>query len=101
MSKTLGSFANLARAPAQPPAPVPTDSGQTDRPIVGRSRGGVPATRRRGTKDRVALSLYLTQGEWQRLHELALAEGISLNGLMVRGLNRVFQEKGLQPLREL
>lgn len=99
MSKTLGSFANLARSTNAPAAPTP--DRPEERPIVSRARAGAPTTRRRGTKDRVALSLYLTQGEWQRVHELAMAEGISLNGLMVRGLNKVFQEKGLPALRDL
>ena len=32
---------------------------------------------------------------WERLHQLAVAEGVSLQEIMVRGLSQVFTSKGL------
>ncbi len=33
--------------------------------------------------------------EWQRLHHLAVSEGVSIRTLAVKGFNAVFSEKGL------
>jgi hypothetical protein len=57
-------------------------------------------TRQRGKKELVALTVRLQRAEWERLHQLAVSEGMSIQALAVRGLNRVFTEKGLPQLRE-
>jgi hypothetical protein len=42
----------------------------------------------------------LHRAEWERLHQLAVSEGTSIQSLAVRGLSRMFSEKGLPQLRE-
>jgi hypothetical protein len=56
--------------------------------------------RQRGKKEIVALTVRLQRAEWERLHQLAVSEGMSIQALAVRGLNRVFTEKGLLQLTE-
>jgi hypothetical protein len=56
--------------------------------------------RQRAKKDLVALTVRLQRAEWERLHQLAVSEGMSIQSLAVRGLNRVFTEKGLPKLAE-
>ena len=56
--------------------------------------------RQRAKKDVVALTVRLQRSEWERLHQLAVSEGMSIQSLAVRGLNRVFTEKGLPKLAE-
>ncbi len=56
--------------------------------------------RQRAKKDVVALTVRLQRAEWERLHQLAVSEGMSIQSLAVRGLNRVFTEKGLPRLSE-
>lgn len=56
--------------------------------------------RQRGKKDVVALTVRLQRGEWERLHQLAVSEGRSIQALAVQGLNKVFTEKGLPKLTQ-
>ena len=56
--------------------------------------------RQRGKKDVVALTVRLPRAEWERLHQLAVSEGRSIQALAVQGLNAVFSEKGLPKLIE-
>lgn len=56
--------------------------------------------RQRAKKEVVALTVRLQRSEWERLHQLAVSEGMSIQSLAVRGLNRVFTEKGLPKLAE-
>lgn len=67
------------------------------------STGDIAASsgeRQRGKKEVVALTVRLQRAEWERLHQLAVSEGLSIQALAVRGLNRVFTEKGLPHLRK-
>jgi hypothetical protein len=48
--------------------------------------------------DTVAVTLRLTREQWERVHQLALAEGVSLTRLTTFALSKVFQEKGLPGL---
>ena len=59
----------------------------------------VPA-RQHGKKEIVALTVRLQRAEWERLHRLAVSEGMSAQALTLCALNRVFAEKGLPPLRK-
>ncbi len=61
---------------------------------------GITQQRQRAKKDVVALTVRLHRSEWERLHQLAVSEGMSIQSLAVRGLNRVFKEKGLPQLAE-
>ncbi len=63
--------------------------------------GAAPLVRERGKKDTVALTVRLPRAEWERLHGLAVSEGVSIQTLAVRGLSLVFREKGLASVKEL
>lgn len=54
--------------------------------------------RKRAQGDLVALTVRIPRGEWARLHQLAVAEGVSLQTLAVSGLSKVFAERGLPPI---
>lgn len=54
--------------------------------------------RQRGKGEVVALTVRLPRADWERLHQLAVAEGTSIQQLAVRGLSRQFTEKGLPPI---
>jgi hypothetical protein len=43
----------------------------------------------------VALSVRLPRADWERLHQLAVSEGTSIQKLIVRGLTDIFKSKGL------
>jgi hypothetical protein len=58
-----------------------------------------PLMRERGKKETVALTVRLPRGEWERLHRLAVSEGVSIQTLAVRGLSLVFSEKGLPAIK--
>lgn len=59
----------------------------------------VPARARgRGKGEVVALTVRLPRAEWERVHQLAVAEGVSIQALAVEGLSKVFTEKGLPKL---
>ena len=51
-----------------------------------------------GEGEMVALTLRVNREQWRRLHELALAEGLSLNQLALQGLTEIFVKRGLKPL---
>ena len=55
-------------------------------------------TRTRGKKASVALTVRLTRQQWERLHPLALADGVSLQQLMLQGLGSLFRTRGLPDL---
>jgi hypothetical protein len=54
-----------------------------------------PQGRRRGQGETVALTVRLRRADWETLHQLAVAEGVSLQQLAVTGLSKVFTGKGL------
>ena len=49
----------------------------------------------RGLKSTVALTVRIPRSEWERLHGLAISEGVSLQSIAIRGLSRIFADKGL------
>jgi hypothetical protein len=49
-------------------------------------------------KNRVATNLRLTRDQWRRVHELALDEETTVQELAIRGLSRLFEERGLPGL---
>ncbi|PID65055.1 MAG: hypothetical protein CR977_02460 [Gammaproteobacteria bacterium] len=57
-----------------------------------------PREKQRGKGDVVALTVRLSREDWQRVHQLALSEGVSIQRLAVDGLSRLFEEKGLKKL---
>lgn len=56
--------------------------------------------RQRGKGEVVALTVRLSRDDWQRVHQLALSEGISIQKLMVEGLSKLFEAKGLKGLSQ-
>jgi hypothetical protein len=60
-----------------------------------------PARRRaRAQGETVALTVRLPRADWARLHQLAVSEGVSLQGLAVEGLSAVLAKHGLPPIEE-
>ena len=57
-----------------------------------------PREKQRGKGDVVALTVRLSRDDWQRVHQLALSEGVSIQRLAVDGLSKLFEEKGLKKL---
>jgi hypothetical protein len=70
---------------------------QTAQPNSGMSGVGEPE-RQRGKHNVVGLNIRFTRDQWERVHQLALAEGVSIQRLVIRGLSQVFREKGLPTL---
>ncbi len=63
---------------------------------VERAEPSSPAKgRRRGQGQTVSLTVRLPRAEWERLHQLAVSEGTSIQQLAVSGLSKVFTAKGL------
>jgi hypothetical protein len=57
------------------------------------------AARRRGRGKTVALTVRLSRADWERLHQLAVSEGTSIQHLAVSGLSTIFAAKGLPALK--
>ncbi len=58
------------------------------------------AGRKRAQGETVALTVRVSRAEWARLHQLAVAEGVSLQSLALTGLSKVFAEHGLPPITQ-
>ena len=58
------------------------------------------AGRKRAQGEIVALTVRVPRAEWARLHQLAVAEGVSLQSLALTGLSKVFAEHGLPPITQ-
>ncbi len=54
-----------------------------------------PHARARAQKSVVAMSFRISRQDWERLHQLAITEGVSINTLTLRGLSKLFEERGL------
>jgi 3-oxoacyl-ACP reductase-like protein len=90
----LAQFAASHKGAASTPAAVAAPAAVAEAPAVSAASAALP-DRQRGKSDTVALTVRLPRGEWERLHQLAVAEGTSIQRLAVKGLSRVFEEKGL------
>lgn len=85
MSKQIGLAAFTSRktaAQSETVAPIAPESIAT-------------SDRKRGKGEVVALTVRLSRSEWERVHQLAVAEGTSIQQLALKGLSKVFAEKGL------
>lgn len=82
MSKQTGLAAFTRKATVQPEAAAPQPSD-------------TPTARKRGKGDIVSLTVRLSRADWERVHQLAVSEGTSIQQLAVNGLSKVFAEKGL------
>ena len=54
-----------------------------------------PHARARAQKAVVAMSFRISRQDWERVHQLAITEGVSINTLTLRGLSKLFEERGL------
>lgn len=84
MSKPTGLAAFTVRKVIQSGAVAPISDDVTATP-----------DRKRGKGEVVALTIRLSRAEWERVHQLAVAEGTSIQQLALKGLSKVFAEKGL------
>jgi len=84
----LAAFTKKSEPPAAAPAP----------PAIPGQPRGPKKPRRRAQGETVALTVRVPRAEWARLHQLAVAEGVSLQALALDGLSRVFEEHGLPPI---
>ncbi len=57
-----------------------------------------PKRRKRGQGEHVSITVRLTRAQWERLHQFAISEGDSLQGLAIKGLSALLKEKGLENL---
>ena len=77
-------------------------SVSTQQPTADQEQGAEQSAeirqRGRGKGDVVALTVRLPRAEWERVHQLAVSEGVSIQALAVDGLSKVFTEKGLPSL---
>jgi len=58
-----------------------------------------PRHRLRGKGDTVAMTVRLPRSEWERVHQLAVSEGVSIQSLAIEGLSKLFVEQGLPALK--
>ncbi len=54
-----------------------------------------PGVRKRGQGSKVSIPVRLTRRQWERLHQVAISDGDSLQTVIVRALRLMFQERGL------
>ena len=73
---TLGTFGNLNTQPEE----------VTEEPV--RKRG-------QSASGKVSIPVRLTRRQWERLHQVAISDGDSLQTVIVRALRLMFQERGL------
>jgi hypothetical protein len=54
--------------------------------------------RRKGTGKYRHITLRLKDENWLRVHQLAMAEDAYITDVIILGINKIFEEKGLPPL---
>jgi hypothetical protein len=87
----LAQFAATSKVSGGDAARTPA-AVAADEPVPQRSE------RTRAKSEVVNLTVRLSRGDWERLHQLAVSEGASIQKLAVAGLSRLFVEKGLPGL---
>lgn len=97
MSKPTGLSNFIKRPAAVALLPVASPTAEAPSPAApGTEPASRPSgTRVRGKKPYVAMSFRLTPSDWERVHQLAVADRTSINALVLRGLSRLFEERGL------
>ncbi len=91
MSKITG-LANFTKRGQQS---APLEAAPTADPTAVPSTASQPHSRARAQKSVVAMSFRISRPDWERLHQLAITEGVSINTLTLRGLSKLFEERGL------
>lgn len=97
MNSKLGSFARMA-VPVRPEAAAAEE--KRDAVTTSQRHDVATSKRRRGAGETVALSLKIARRDWTRLHEVAVADGVSLTDLMKEGLSLALGKRGLAPLSD-
>jgi hypothetical protein len=96
MSKapTLTGLAAFTRKPA-PQAAASTAEAPPPTQVTEPAQG---PKKSRGQGETVSMTVRLSRADWERLHQLAVSEGTSIQRLAVDGFSKVFAEKGLPGL---
>lgn len=89
MKKPTGLAAFTSRRAAPATAAAPASEPVSVEPKV------PPGRRVRAQGATVALTVRVSKSDWLRLHQLAMAEGTSLQVLALRGFSRLLEEQGL------
>lgn len=84
----------LAAFTKSKPAPAPEASAPVPAPAPAAGR----ISRKRAQGSEVALTVRLPRAGWTRLRQLADSEGVSLQTLLISGIDKVFAEHGLPPI---
>lgn len=90
----LTGLAAFTRKPAAAPQSVATEAPTP----VAAPAADTDRKKGRGTGDTVSMTVRLSRADWERLHQLAVSEGTSIQRLAVDGFSKVFAEKGLPGL---
>ena len=93
MSKITG-LANFTKR-GQQSVPVDTTPAPNAKVVTSTAPAPQPHSRARAQKSVVAMSFRISRPDWERLHQLAITEGVSINTLTLRGLSKLFEERGL------
>lgn len=78
-----------AQVQAEAPATAPENETSADTPALRRKRGG---------GETVALTVKVRRSDWQRLRQLADAEGTSIQAIAEAGFSAVLAQHGLGPI---
>lgn len=89
---TLTGLAAFTRKPAPQPAASVAEA-LIPAPVAAAATQG--AKKSRGQGETVSMTVRLSRADWERLHQLAVSEGTSIQRLAVEGFSKVFAEKGL------
>lgn len=93
---TLTGLAAFTRKPAPQPAAT---ASTPDVPIPSQAAEAAQGSKKsRGQGETVSMTVRLSRADWERLHQLAVSEGTSIQRLAVEGFSKVFAEKGLPGL---
>lgn len=93
MSKVTGLASFTKRG--QQSAPLETSQAVATATVPATTETAQPHARARAQKSVVAMSFRISRPDWERLHQLAITEGVSINTLTLRGLSKLFEERGL------
>jgi hypothetical protein len=90
-AKAGSAFDAIARKSAStPPATAPVSIADQ----VGKRSGG------ERTAGKTGVQIRFTRSQWRAVHALALNENVSVQGLVIHALDKIFQERG-QPFAGL
>lgn len=89
-AQTLTGLAAFTRKPAPQPA-----ASAAEAPVPAPAVASQGPKKSRGQGETVSMTVRLSRADWERLHQLAVSEGTSIQRLAVEGFSKVFEQKGL------